>query len=395
MNNYPHSGYKQVKAFIELLSLYKTKQMYLKNLSLVNFKNYLEAEIEFSPKINCFVGNNGVGKTNLLDSIHYLALCKSYFNAVDTQNISHNNEFCVIQGDFFINNEEENIYCGIQRNKRKQFKRNKKDYQKLSDHIGLIPLVMISPADSSLIMDGGEERRKFINGVIAQYDKVYLEKLLYYNRTLLQRNKFLKTHFTTRNPDTSMLDIYDEQLSDWGMSIYNKRTAFIDQLIPVFARFYNYISLEKETVSLQYISQLQEDAMLNLLQRNREKDRMVQYTTSGIHRDDLEMLLNSFSLKKTGSQGQQKTYQLALKLGKFDFIRNISGKVPILLLDDVFDKFDAVRVEQIIRLVSEQNFGQIFITDTDEERIRGILERIGIDHKMFRINDDQKISMIL
>jgi DNA replication and repair protein RecF len=368
--------------------------MHLKKLSLVNFKNYPEAEIEFSRKINCFVGNNGVGKTNLLDSIHYLALCKSYFNAIDSQNISYNRDFFVIQGEFDNEGEDDNIYCGVQKGKHKQFKRNKKDYKKLSEHIGLIPLVMISPADSSLIMGGGEERRKFINGVVAQFDKSYLEKILRYNRVLQQRNKFLKTNFGVRNTDTSMLDVYDEQLAELGQFIYSKRKDFIENLVPVFSKFYNYISSEKEDVSLKYISQLENDALIDILTKNRDKDRIVQYTTSGIHRDDLEMLLTGHPLKKTGSQGQQKTFQLALKFGKFDFIQKISGKTPILLLDDVFDKFDSSRVEQLIRLVAEEKFGQIFVTDTDEVRINSILKRIGIDNKIFSITESQQIEYV-
>ena len=365
--------------------------MHLKKISLLNFKNYEEAELDFSEQINCFVGNNGVGKTNLLDSIHYLSLSKSYFNTVDSQNISHDKDFCVIQGEFERQEAVENIYCGIQRNKRKQFKRNKKDYQKLSEHIGLIPLVMISPADSSLIQEGGEERRKFINGVVSQYDRRYLEDIMNYNRILLQRNKYLKAIAGMSNPDLSIFDVYDEQLSVLGTKIYEKRKEFIASLIPVFSKFYKYISLGKEEVSLRYKSQLEGGAMVDLLKKNREKDRIVQYTSTGIHRDDLEMLLNSYPLKKTGSQGQQKTFQLALKFAKFDFIHRISGLFPILLLDDVFDKFDGARVEQIIRLVSEEKFGQIFITDTDEDRMRRILSEINIENKIFRIEENQKI----
>ena len=365
--------------------------MYLKKLSLLNFKNYEEAELDFNDQINCFVGNNGVGKTNLLDSIHYLALSKSYFNSIDSQNINHNSEFCVIQGVFERQGTDENIYCGIQRNKRKQFKRNKKDYPKLSEHIGLIPLVMISPADSSLIQEGGEERRKFINGVISQYDRPYLEDIMNYNRILLQRNKYLKSIAGVSNPDLAMFDVYDQQLSDLGTNIYLKRKKFINSLIPVFGKFYNYISDSKEVVSLRYKSQLEVGNMLDLLKKNREKDRIIQYTSSGIHRDDLEMLLDSYPLKKTGSQGQQKTFQLALKFAKFDFIHRISGLFPILLLDDVFDKFDSSRVKQIIRLVSEGNFGQIFITDTDEERMKKILSELNIENKIFMIDEKQKI----
>lgn len=368
--------------------------MHLKKLSLLNFKNYQDIQIEFTDKINCFVGNNGVGKTNLLDSIHYLSLCKSFFNSVDSQNILHGIDYCMIQGEFEKGGETESISCGIQKSRKKVFRRNKKDYKKLSEHIGLIPLVMVSPADSNLILGGGEERRKFINGVISQYDHIYLDEILNYNRLLIQRNKFLKSIAGSSSVDKEMFDVYDHQLSELGDKIYLSRKSFINDLKPVFSKFYNYISLEKENVNLEYVSQLENVPMLDLLKKNREKDRILQYTSAGIHRDDLDMLLSGFSLKKTGSQGQQKTFQLALKFGKFDFIRKLSGLLPILLLDDVFDKFDASRVEQIIRLVSEEEFGQIFITDTNEERMGRILAEIGIDSKIFKIGEHQKISLL-
>lgn len=363
--------------------------MNLNKLSLVNFKNYPEAEIRFNPRINCFVGPNGVGKTNLLDAIHYLSLCKSYFNAVDSQNIKHKEDFCIIQGDYDIEGDQENIYCGIQKSKRKNFSRNKKEYNKLSEHIGLIPLVMISPADSSLIMEGGEERRKFINGVIAQYDRVYLNDIMNYNRILSQRNKFLKNIADQSSPDMTMLEVYDDQLIEYGKKIFERRKEFIEELIPVFERFYKYISLENEDVTLEYRSQLLNNDFADLLKKHLQKDRILQYTTSGIHRDDLSMKLAGYPLKKVGSQGQQKTFQLALKLGKFEFIRQVSGKDPILLLDDVFDKFDSQRVKQIVRLVSENNFGQIFITDTDEKRMRNILEQLGIENRVFTLDDNE------
>jgi len=368
--------------------------MFLKSLSLVSFKNYLSAELELTSGINCFVGNNGVGKTNILDAIHYLALCKSYFNAVDSQNITYDQDFSVIQGVFQRNDKEENIYCGIQRKKPKQFRRNKKDYPRLSEHIGLIPLVMISPADRNLIMDGGEERRKFINGVISQYDNVYLDNLIQFNRVLTQRNRFLKSVFEKRNPDLSLIQVYNEKMIHLGVEIYNKRKEFVDELIPVFNGFYKYISDEKEVTNLVYNSQLNQDNYPELLEKSFHKDRVLQYTTAGIHRDDLEMLLEEHPLKKVGSQGQQKTFQVALKLSKFEFIRKVSGITPILLLDDIFDKFDAQRVEQIIKLVSENNFGQIFITDTDEERVRSILERLDTDNKIFRIEEDQALKLL-
>jgi DNA replication and repair protein RecF len=366
--------------------------MYLESLSIVNFKNYTQAELEFSPRINCLVGNNGVGKTNILDAIHYLALCKSFFNSIDSQNITHKQDFTVIQGQFQRDEKQENIYCGIQRNKRKLFKRNKKDYPKLSDHIGLIPLVMISPADSSLINDGGEERRKFINGVISQFDKLYLENIIQYNRVLTQRNRFLKTLNESKKPDLELIHVYNQKLISLGETIYLKRKNFVTELIPVFSRFYKYISEENEDTGIIYNSQMGEGSYTDLLEKNFHKDRVLQYTTVGIHRDDLDMQLSDYSIKKMGSQGQQKTFQVALKLAKFEFIRKISGITPILLLDDIFDKFDAQRVEQIIRLVSENNFGQIFITDTDEARIASILSRIDIENKVFHIAENQIIS---
>ncbi len=365
--------------------------MFLKKLSIVNFKNYGQAQFDFSDRINCFVGDNGVGKTNLLDAIHYLALAKSYFNAVDSQNIKHEEEFAVIQGDFIRDNHPEAIYCGIQRNKRKQFRRNKKDYQKLSEHIGIIPLVMISPADSSLILEGGEERRKFINSVIAQFDRNYLENLIQYNHALLQRNRLLKDINNSETFDRDYLSVWDDQLTGYGQKIFETRKDFIEKLLPVFSQFYRTISGEREEVELVYESQLFGNDMQTLLKESLRKDLILQYTTTGIHKDDLEMKLGGYPLKKTGSQGQQKTFLVALKLAKFDFIKRISGMNPILLLDDVFDKFDHSRVEQIIRLVAENNFGQIFITDTSISHLKGILEEINIDHKVFSVSHNQNI----
>jgi len=368
--------------------------MYLKKLSIVNFKNYEQAEFTFSDRINCFVGDNGVGKTNLMDAIHYLALAKSYFNAVDSQNIKHEKDFAVIQGDFIRDDHTEAIYCGIQRNKRKQFRRNKKDYQKLSEHIGLIPLVMISPADSSLILEGGEERRKFINSVIAQFDRNYLENLIQYNHALLQRNKLLKDINNSENFDRDYLSVWDEQLIIYGQKIFDVRKDFIEKLLPVFSKFYTTISGDKEEVEIIYESQLFDNDMRSLLNDSLRKDMILQYTTTGIHKDELDMKLSGYPLKKTGSQGQQKTFVVALKLAKFDFIKNICKMNPILLLDDIFDKFDHNRVEQIIRLVAENNFGQIFITDTSISHLKKILEEINIAHKVFIISDSQTIREV-
>ena len=360
--------------------------MHLKSLSLVNFKNYEQVDIALSEKINCFVGENGVGKTNILDAVHYLSLCKSNLNPVDSQNVRHDEDFCVVQGIFDRLGKEENIYCGIRKQKKKQFKRNQKEYQKLSEHIGLIPLVMISPADSILINGGSEERRKFLNGVIAQYSHVYLVNLIQYNRALNQRNRLLKDFAVSRSFNLEMLEVWDDQLIRYGEPIYEERRRFVDELLPVFTAIYEHISGNRENVTLTYQAQLQHLSFREGLKRSLEKDRILQYTTFGTHKDDLGMALGEHSLKKSGSQGQQKTFLVALKLAEFEFIRKLSEIPPILLLDDIFDKFDANRVKQIIKLVAKNHFGQIFITDTNKIRLQGILKEIPTDHRVFKID---------
>jgi DNA replication and repair protein RecF len=361
--------------------------MFLQKLSIVNFKNYQQADMEFSPKLNCFIGRNGVGKTNIFDAIYYLCLCKSYFNIIDSQNIKYDEELSVIQGDFMLNGTKEAIYCGIRKNKRKVFKRNKKEYSRLSDHIGLLPIVMISPADSILITGGSEERRKFINGVIVQYDKNYLEDLIKYNRLISQRNKLLKDMAVSGNYQDDTLLVYDEQIIPVGERIYEKRVSFAEKLVPVFQKYYDFISLGKEKVELIYQSQLAEGNFGTHLEQSKEKDRLLQFTTTGVHKDDLILNLHGINIKRNCSQGQQKTYLVALKLAKFDFIKEINKIRPILLLDDVFDKFDESRVKQIIKLVSDDKFGQIFVTHTSEERMRTVLRDISTDHKLFFIKD--------
>ncbi|MGM0408852.1 MAG: DNA replication/repair protein RecF [Bacteroidota bacterium] len=367
--------------------------MYLQDLSLVNFKNYSQLGLEFSPKINCFTGPNGVGKTNLLDAIYYLSMCKSYLNPIDSQNIKHDQDFFVIQGNYVRKDKKEQIYCGLKRNKKKQFKRNKKEYQKLSDHIGLLPIVMISPTDNSLILEGSEERRKFMDSVISQYDKKYLDQLIRYNRALTQRNKLLKEFYQNRSFDEESLDIWDEQLITLGEKIHQVRVQFIEELIPVFQSYYTRISGDKEQVQLIYDSQLYEGEFRKLLKDAVDKDRIVQHTTTGIHKDDLILTLEKYPIKKSGSQGQQKTYLVSLKLAQFDFIKQISDFKPILLLDDVFDKFDKQRVRQIIELVAENHFGQIFITDTSRDRLVNILKDIDIQHSLFDIEQNGNVEV--
>jgi DNA replication and repair protein RecF len=359
--------------------------MHLSRISLVNFKNYDQLELDFSSKINCFVGDNGTGKTNLLDAIHYLSLTKSYFNSLDSQNIRHGQEQFLIQAAFEREGLDEKILCGVQRNKRKVFKRNKKEYAKLSEHIGLLPVVMISPADSSLITEGSDERRKFMNAVISQFDGEYLDSLIRYNRALGQRNVLLKQFDRRGSFQPDQLEIWNEQLIRHGGYIHQQRDAFIKDLLPIFQQYYVSVSEGREEVGMEYRSQLQESDMRELLKEHEQKDRILQYTTAGIHKDDLEMTLSGYPIKRIGSQGQQKTFLVALKLAKFDFIRKVNGFHPILLLDDVFDKFDANRVKQIIRLVAEHEFGQIFITDTNRERIRNILNELTTDYKLFHV----------
>ncbi|MFO8235909.1 MAG: DNA replication/repair protein RecF [Bacteroidales bacterium] len=365
--------------------------MYLQSLSLTNYKNYTQVDLNLSPKMNCFIGRNGVGKTNLLDAVYYLSMCKSFLNPIDNQNINYTHDFSVLQGTFILNDKTEKIYVSIDRNKKKRVKRNKKDYQKLSEHIGFLPVVMISPVDSNLILGGSEERRKYIDRVISQYDKDYLNVLIRYNRALNQRNQLLKSFYEKRFFDTETLDLWDEQLIQLGKVIYKKRVAFTGELVPVFQYYYDMISSHSEKVELVYNSHLHEDDLRKQLSGALEKDRVVQHTTVGIHKDDLDLTLGGHPIKKAGSQGQQKTFLVALKLAQYDFIKKIKEFYPILLLDDIFDKFDQQRVEQIIKLVSNQNFGQIFISDTSKKRLEKLLNESDINYQLFNIESSGKI----
>ncbi|MDT8400864.1 MAG: DNA replication/repair protein RecF [Bacteroidales bacterium] len=361
--------------------------MYLNRLNLSNFKNYSEIDISFSPRINCFVGDNGVGKTNILDAIHYLSLTKSYFVNIDSVNVRHGENFFIIKGIFQNDDGSEEVMCGLQRGKRKTFRRNGKEYSRISDHIGRYPVVMISPADSSIISDGSEERRKFMNNVISQFNRNYLNDIIAYNKALKQRNRLLKDYSSGGKFERQMLELWEEQMLKPGRSIYESREGFVKEIIPLFQQYYDHISEKRENVRLIYKSPLAKYSMKELFERNIDKDRILAYTTSGIHRDDLNLEMDGFSIKDIGSQGQQKSYLVALKLAKFEYIRNKGGLKPILLMDDVFDKFDEKRVAQIIKLVSENRFGQIFITDTHRDRMQSVLSEINIEYKVFLIDD--------
>lgn len=360
--------------------------MILREINILNYKNIREATLQFSDKLNCFVGLNGQGKTNLLDAIYYLSFTKSAYNTIDSQNITHEADLALIQGKYhfqFPSEETETISCGIKRGVKKQFRRGKKDYQRLIDHIGLIPLVMVSPQDSELISEGSDERRRFMDGVIAQYDKTYLEHLTHYNALLKQRNALLKQYednLTTL--PVELFEVLEMQMADHAIYIYEQRTHFIQQFIPIFQEIYSAISGNSETVSLIYISQLQERNLVEAFSRTRPRDLIVGWTTQGIHKDDIDMQLGDYPLKRVGSQGQQKSYLLAMKLGQAILL----GK-PILLLDDIFDKLDSERVERIIQLVSSERFGQIFITDTDRQHLTSILHHMPQSATIFHVEN--------
>lgn len=358
--------------------------MFLQRLSILNYKNIAEAMLDFSPKMNCFIGQNGVGKTNVLDAIYYLSFCRSLQNPVDSQVMRHEADFFMLEGNY----GEIMVSCGMKRGTKKHFKRDKKEYKRLSEHIGLIPLVVVSPADTLLIDGGSEERRRLMDIVIAQYDSMYIESLTRYNKALQQRNTLLKME--DREPDPEVMAILEEQMAQEGEQIFRKRTGFIEELTPSFQRFYQEISQCREQVGLTYVSHCQRGALLDVIQRDRQKDRAVGYSLHGIHRDDLEFTLDGHLMKREGSQGQNKTYVIALKLAQFDFLkRTISRTTPILLLDDIFDKLDANRVEQIVRLVSGDSFGQIFITDTNREHLDKMLADSTFDYKLFYVEDGE------
>lgn len=363
--------------------------MWLKNITLLNFKNYCDADLQFSDTVNVFTGNNGSGKTNMLDAIHYLCLCKSYFNPIDGQQIKTGTDLFMIQGDFDRNERNDKITCGVKRNQKKQFKRNKKEYEKLADHIGLFPVVMVSPYDVNLIMEGSEERRKFIDNVISQTDSHYLDQLIAYNRILLNRNAFLKQIAITRKYDPTLLEILDDQLVLAGNKIFAIRKAFMDEFIPLFNEYYLYLTENKEVVSLNYKSQLIDVPFETLLKKSVEKDRVLERTTTGIHKDELAFEISEMPLKKFGSQGQQKSFLIALKLAQYAYLAKNKGFKPLLLLDDIFDKLDDHRVQKLMQMVSHHDFGQIFITDTGKERVKSVFEKIQVEVTLFEVKEGQ------
>lgn len=359
--------------------------MFLKHISLLNYKNFSEATFELDAKINCFVGKNGIGKTNLLDAVYHLATGKSYFNPLSIQNIKHGAEFFVIDGTFEKNGRTEQILCSIKKGQKKVLKRNGKVYEKLSDHIGHIPLVIISPADRDLIIEGSDTRRKFMDSVICQLDHSYLQQLIHYQKIISQRNALLKYFALNHVFEKDTLSIYDEQLNGLGQPIFEKRKQFLADFIPIFNDYHQKITESAETVQLVYQSDLFDKDLLTLLGENLSKDRALQYTTVGVHKDDLSFEIEHYPIKKFGSQGQQKSFLIALKLAQFDFVKQQSGQKPILLFDDIFDKLDEFRVAKIIAMVNNESFGQLFISDTHPERTENIVKTTHQTYKIFTL----------
>ena len=358
--------------------------MILKKLSIINYKNIAEAELELSPKINCILGPNGVGKTNVLDAIYYLSFCRSSNNPIDSQVIRHGEEFFMLEGTY---EPVLSITAAMKRGTKKNFKRDKKEYKRLSEHIGLIPIVTITPSDTLLIEGGSEERRRLMDMVISQYDRSYIEAMNRYNKALQQRNIMLKQD---EEPDAEVLSLFEEQMATEGEHIFKLREAFVKELMPIFQRIHETIAENREQVSLDYISHCQRGPLIDVIQRDRHKDRAIGYSLHGIHRDDLEFCLGGHPMKREGSQGQNKTFAIALKLAQFDFLKRTNSKTtPLLLLDDIFDKLDARRVEQIVKLVAGNDYGQIFITDTNRDHLDQILSASSHDYKIFHVNNGE------
>ena len=360
--------------------------MTLKELHIINFKNIREADLTFADKLNCFVGLNGQGKTNLLDAIYYLSFTKSAFNTIDSQNILHDAEFAMIQGVYSADSDQDEtmqVTCGIRRGQKKQFRCGKKDYQRMLDHIGRIPLVMVSPEDGQLIAEGSDERRRFMDVVIGQTDRAYLEHLNLYNALVKQRNALLKQYGDSDRPSIpdELFEVIEMQMVPHALYIFAQRKAFVEAFVPLFADLYKTIAEVEEMPQLTYRSQLFDRELGEALQRTRQRDLILGWTSQGVHKDELEMQLGDYPLRRVGSQGQQKTYLIAMKLAQALYLSSqqsaVSSRKPILLLDDIFDKLDATRVARIVNLVRGEQFGQIFLTDTDRQHLTDIVRPIG------------------
>ncbi len=358
--------------------------MTLDSITIANYKNIAEAQLDFSPGVNCLIGNNGMGKTNVLDTVYYLSFCKSSRNASERAAvIKHGEDFMMLKGSYTRRGAAEQITVAMQRNKRKSVRRNGKEYVRLSQHIGLLPLVMVSPMDWDLIRGSGEERRKLMNQIISQTDAEYLDCVIRYTKAVEQRNSMIRHQYR----DPLLYESVEETMCRAATEIHHKRAEWINVFTPIFMRYYEAIAGEGEKVHLSYRSQLNDEPMRQILDRNRERDMVIGYTTHGVHRDDIDLQLNGHSMRTTGSQGQCKTYTIALRLAQFDFLRSSVETTPILLLDDIFDKLDAQRVERIVNVVAGEEFGQIFITDTNRTHLNEIVVRIGGDYRLINVEN--------
>jgi len=361
----------------------------LTNLSIQQFKNYQTFGCTFHHKVNCFVGDNGAGKTNLLDAIYYLCLSKSYFNPVDRQNIQHGESFFVLEGEFAITEKSDRIRCVVQTGKKKELTRNKVPYDKIAEHVGAFPVVIVTPDDNVLVLGGSEERRKYIDNVLSQIDRSYLQDLMNYNRTITQRNSTLKKFAEQDRFDQSLLASYDDALINPGQRIFERRKEIVEALVPKFQAYYRAISGNREQVGITYQTDLHHSSFASLLQESREKDRVLQRTTKGIHRDDLVFTIDGHPTKKFGSQGQQKSFLIALKLAQYDVMFHHHNTAPLLLLDDIFDKLDEERVQHLLQCINENQFGQIFLTDTNCTRVSSLFDGGEDQVKIMDIVDGQ------
>jgi DNA replication and repair protein RecF len=360
--------------------------MHLQQLSFINFKNYASAEFDLIDGVNCFIGTNGSGKTNVLDAVHYLSICKSYLNQMDRQNIAFNEQFMLVQGNFLKDKKVYAVHLGLKHGGKKVFKCNKVEYDRLGDHIGLFPCVMISPYDTDLIADGSEVRRRWIDSLISQFDAHYLENLQLYNKVLDQRNSLLKHQFESRMFEPEALEVWDDQLVRYGNIVYEKRAQFLVEFIPLFNSKYTFLAGEAEIVSLEYKSQMNTETFEIGLKNSLSRDRMAHNTGVGIHKDDLIFTIGDNPIKKFGSQGQQKSFLIALRLAQFETLRSKLNIKPVLLLDDIFDKLDNQRVGRLMSLVSNHEFGQVLVTDTDQRRVEAIFQEIDTPIKLFKIH---------
>ena len=359
--------------------------VFLKKISIINYKNILDKEYELDPKINCFVGDNGVGKTNILDAVYHLSMGKSYFNVKNDQLINRGKDYMLVDGVFELNNKNESIVFSLKIGEKKVLKRNGKPYKKFSNHIGLIPVVLISPYDNDLINEGSSERRKFIDSIISQNDKEYLINLIAYTRVIQNRNKLLKQYNRSVDFDLDTIKVYDDQIYKLSEPIFKARDKFIREFTPLVLEKYKHISDDKEKISIEYKSDLINNNIENLIKDSFQKDVILQYTSVGLHKDDFVFNIDENRIKRFGSQGQQKSFLIALKLAQFDYLKNETGNSPILLMDDIFDKLDLMRVKRIVEIVNSTNFGQLFLSDTDKERIEKVLSSLNLSSKIFEV----------